>query len=210
MSSRRVVLFAESEMLRLWILALIALSFALFNVVLAQQPIVNTPSGSVAGVALSGVNSVSQFLGIPYAAPPVGSLRWAAPVPAGPWTGTLSATNAPNACPQNVTHQNETGLNGAPGMSEDCLYLNVWTPCLGSQCRLPVLVYLHGGSLQIGYSADPRHVGMGLAALGAVVVTLNYRLGAFGCVSYSILSRRTLRVAAAFDSSLQLLERQAP
>lgn len=120
---------------------------------------------------------VSEFLGIPYAKPPVGSRRWKSPE-ANRWSGTLDADLYGPACPQ---------LDDACplfGMSEDCLTLNVWTPayCIAGvfDCNLPVLVFIHGGSFQAGASCDLTYDGTRLAQERAVVVTINYRIGPLG------------------------------
>lgn len=130
---------------------------------------------------LSGLtaNGIACFKGIPYAAPPVGSMRWQMPGPAPHWAGTRAA-NAPGfVCPQAPT-QMETLLGNTLGeQSEDCLYLNVWTPACDSAKR-PVMVWLHGGAFVIGAGSQGLYNGEHLAATDCVIVTLNYRLGAFG------------------------------
>lgn len=124
---------------------------------------------------------VRQYLGIPYAAPPVGALRWRAPQPALPWAGTRDATRFGDDAPQ----ESARALRGAD-MSEDCLTLNVWAP---EEARnLPVLVWLHGGGFTNGSGSDPRSDGAALAARGAVVVTVNYRLGLLGYLAHPGLS----------------------
>ncbi|MFF3609756.1 carboxylesterase/lipase family protein [Streptomyces sp. NPDC002463] len=132
--------------------------------------VVVTTGGAVSGTADS--DGLRSFQGIPYAAPPVGSLRWASPHPAAPWDGVREATAPGAPCPQ------PKGLPiGTPSESEDCLYLNVTTPAPRTGKR-PVIVWIHGGSLMFG-SGDlyrPER----LAAQGAVVVTVNYRLGVMG------------------------------
>lgn len=115
--------------------------------------------------------SIRHFLGIPYAAPPVGDLRWRAPQPAAPWTGTREALQVGDQCPQSLSYS-------GPSNVEDCLYLNVWTPAGAHD--LPVMVWLHGGAFIFGSGGDKYYAGDHLAEKGVVVVTLNYRLGAFG------------------------------
>lgn len=147
-------------------------------------PVINTASGSVRGLAVNGVN---MFLGIPYAAPPVGSLRWRPPVPAERWQGTLDATAFANTCPQ-VT---ELGAFAGPSStSEDCLYLNVFTT--GKQgAPKPVLVWIHGGGNVDGesndYDASKLATG-GPLGVETVVVTMNYRMGLFGFLSHPALN----------------------
>ena len=135
---------------------------------------VTTADGLLEG-SLDG--SVSHFLGIPFARPPVGELRWRPPEPALPWPGIRSARGFGNPCMQHVDaipviHERQ------PTPSEDCLYLNVWTPHGGS--RLPVMVWFHGGAFVVGSGSAAEFDGRRLAATGVVVVTVNYRLGPFG------------------------------
>jgi para-nitrobenzyl esterase len=123
-----------------------------------------------------------EFLGIPYAAPPVGELRWQPPRPATAWAGVLKARAYGPACPQLPT-------SWLPyiGWKEDCLYLNVWITVHAGPARLPVIVYFHGGSNIAGYSqANP--LGPALAALGVVFVSANYRLGPMGFLAHPALS----------------------
>lgn len=123
------------------------------------------------------------FLGVPYAAPPTGPLRWRAPQPAPAWQGIRDAFDFGPDFPQPAN-----GLFRAPRQDEDCLYLNVWTPALGASARLPVMVWLHGGGFTSGSGSDRRCDGARLAAEGAVVVTLNYRSGLFGFLAHPALS----------------------
>jgi para-nitrobenzyl esterase len=140
--------------------------------------VVKTNKGLVSGVETS---TLFKFLGIPYAAAPMGDLRWAAPKPHASWkkTGTLDATNFGNHCPQ------PSSPFGTPSDTEDCLYLNVFAPKTGS--GYPVMVWIHGGSLWLGESDDydPTR----LVEQGVVVVTINYRLGDLGFLSHSALGK---------------------
>jgi para-nitrobenzyl esterase len=132
---------------------------------------VTTASGPICGITQG---SVSEWLGIPYAAPPVGSLRWEPPQPPTPWTSTLAATQFGNSC--------QTGRPGAVS-SEDCLYLNVWRPAGGS--NLPVMVHIHGGGFFGGNGNDDNTL---LANTGhEVIVSMNYRLGIFGFLANPVL-----------------------
>ena len=147
----------------------------------ADGPVVAVESGRLQGVAATGNSSIQIFRGIPFAAPPVGALRWREPQPVASWTGVRAATAFAPRCMQQPLYSDMIFRSPAP--SEDCLYLNVWTPAkLGraSTRKLPVLVYIYGGGFLAGDSSEKRYDGAALAARGIVVVTVNYRLGAFG------------------------------
>jgi para-nitrobenzyl esterase len=141
--------------------------------------VVATAGGKVRGKA---AGRMDQFLGIPYAAPPVGPLRWRPPHPAAPWTGIRAATAFAPHCPQPPS-----GF-GVASTSENCLYLNVFTPA-GTRRDgrgLPVMVWIHGGSFLVGESND--YIPAGLVRRGVLVVTINYRLGALGFLADSALA----------------------
>ena len=142
-------------------------------------PIVQTTYGAVQGETINGIN---DFLGIPYAAPPVGTLRWAAPTPPSPWTNTLQATAYSNYCPQGFS---EIGPGGG---SEDCLYLNVQVPASATPTsKLPVMVWIHGGGLTTG--SGQEYDGSALIQAGNVVfVSFNYRLGLLGFMALPALA----------------------
>lgn len=145
------------------------------------QTSVATDAGTVAGAADADIIS---FKGIPYAAPPVGPLRWKAPERAPAWTSVREATAYGNACPQPVRSEAwaQVGLQ-----SEDCLFLNVWRP--KKPGKYPVMVFMHGGGFVFGAAGVPLYEGSGLAARGAVVVTMNYRLGRLGYFAHPALTR---------------------
>lgn len=128
----------------------------------------------------------AAFLGIPYAAPPVGPLRWRPPQPASAWKGVRDAFAFGPDFPQAPSPRHR-----APRQDEDCLYLNVWTPEPDAGAKLPVLVWLHGGGFLAGSGSDIGCDGSTLAAEGAVVVTLNYRSGLFGFLAHPALSRES-------------------
>jgi para-nitrobenzyl esterase len=123
---------------------------------------------------------VRVYRGIPFAAPPVGDLRWKPPQPAPSWEGIRQATQTGNACPQPPFPAN--GLYGAspPPTSEDCLNLNIWTPAKSADDRLPVMVWIHGGGFMHGTGGGIGYDGENLARKGVIVVTINYRLGILG------------------------------
>ncbi len=143
-------------------------------------PILRIEGGAVRGAAVSGVY---QFLGLPYAAPPTGELRWRPPQPPREWDGVRDATKFGPSCPQPAS----PFAPPAP-FSEDCLYLNVYTPTLRRDGDRPVLVWIHGG----GFTEDGarNYDGSKLAADGTVVVTINYRLGALGFLAHPALAAR--------------------
>jgi carboxylesterase type B len=143
-------------------------------------------------------NGVCVFRAIPYAAPPVGPLRWCPPRPASGWQGARDATRFADDCTQvyPAIPTLDAGRSQAPGKSEDCLYLNVWTPHPGGQAKLPVLVWFHGGGFVRGSAAEPTYDGVSLAGQGVVVVSVNYRLGAFGFFAHPELSRESGRGAS--------------
>ena len=150
---------------------------------IAAEPTVKTAEGPVQGFVRNGV---STFLGIPYAAPPAGEQRWQPPQPAAAWTQTLNATKFANTCPQ-IT---ELGVFAGPvSLTEDCLYLNVFTPPAARGKKLPVLVWIHGGGLFDGESNDYDATSLvkGGPAGPTVVVTINYRLGLLGYFAHPAL-----------------------
>ncbi|WNE94218.1 carboxylesterase family protein [Streptomyces luomodiensis] len=152
-----------------------------------HQP-AKTEAGLVEGIP-GRDRSITVFRGIPYAAPPVADLRWRPPQPPVPWTGVRKANGFGPICPQ-APGPELAGLD-LP-MSEDCLYLNVWTGAGPADERpRPVLVWIYGGGFRIGTGADPRYDGEHLAGQGVVVVTFNYRLGAFGFLATPELSEES-------------------
>lgn len=142
--------------------------------------IVRIDSGLVAGTG----TAVRVYRGIPYAAPPIGPLRWKPPQPVKPWKGIRVASSFPMNCPQ-------IQLTAASQHSEDCLGLNVWTPARSSSDRLPVMLWIHGGGFLIGAGSQSVYDGESLAAQGVVLVTINYRLGVFGFFAHPALSHES-------------------
>jgi len=145
--------------------------------------------GKVAG---SVHGDVAAFLGIPYAAPPVGQLRWRAPQPAAAWKGERQANAYGANCEQIITpngHGPWTWEYSAQGkVSEDCLFVNVWTPAKSTKDKLPVLFWIHGGGYFEGSSSAAIYDGENFARKGIIVVSLNYRLGALGFLAHPALS----------------------
>ena len=148
----------------------------------ARGPVVTVAEGSLRGVDTAGVIA---FFGVPYAAPPVGDLRWQPPQPAARWSVVRSAERLGKNCMQGQPFGDIDPF--AAGVSEDCLYLNVWTARTEGR-RAPVMVWIHGGGFYAGFGGEERHHGGVLARKGAVVVTLNYRLGPFGFLAHPALA----------------------
>lgn len=158
-------------------------------VLAANGPVIAIDSGKLQGVAATAADPVQIFRGIPFAAAPVGNLRWRAPQPPRPWTGIRPATEFAVRCMQQPLYSDMMFRSPAP--SEDCLYLNVWTPAnlhKAASARLPVLIYIYGGDFMAGDSSEKRYDGAALAARGIVVVTINYRLGVFGFFAHPELT----------------------
>jgi para-nitrobenzyl esterase len=148
----------------------------------------NLPSGSAAPVHTEEYLTVRAFLGLPYAAPPVGDLRWKAPQPPASWKDERDATSFGTHCAQNRIWDDMTFEDS--GASEDCLFLNIYTPAeAGAKSKLPVMFWIHGGGYAAGASSEPRHNGDFLPLKGVVLVTINYRLGVFGFLATSDLAK---------------------
>jgi para-nitrobenzyl esterase len=159
------------------------LAFALTLAVAAQAKPVATETGLVQGVTNGGL---TVYKSVPFAAPPLGDLRWRAPQPAKRWTGVRKADHFAPACMQ-------TGVSmpgeAPPQTSEDCLYLNIWTPAKAE--RLPVIVWIYGGGFNNGSAAMPLYWGDRLARKGAIVVTFGYRVGPLGFLAHPDLTQES-------------------
>ena len=151
--------------------------------------LIEVTGGQIEGVAESGVHI---FKGIPFAAPPVGDLRWKAPQPVISWDGIRSCTafgpSPMQAKPSPFMFWSSEFLIPEEPISEDCLYLNVWTPAQSTDDRLPVLVYIYGGGFRSGGSGCPIYDGLAMAQKDVIVVSLNYRVGIFGFFAHPDLS----------------------
>lgn len=156
----------------------------------AAEP-VKTTGGLVQGTTI-GDTGIRVFKGIPFAAPPVGDLRWQAPRPVVPWQGVRDASEFGTRCSQGRIFSDIAFTN----LGEDCLNLNIWTPAKGAADRLPVMVWIHGGGFQAGSGAEPRHDGAAFARKGIVLVSINYRLGVFGFMAHPDLTRESGRNAS--------------
>src|ERR1700759_21537 len=164
-----------------FILQYAAVAITTFTVTLPVQAsnplVVKTGQGKVQG-KMSADNQTRDFLGIPFAAPPVGPLRWKPPQPAANWHGLRQATSFGSRCMQQE-HFDDMVFRD-PGESEDCLTLNVWAPAAKAKGKLPVMVWIFGGGFTGGGTSEPRQDGEHLTRKGVLVVSMNYRLGSFG------------------------------
>lgn len=152
-----------------------------------DSPQVKTANGIIQGVVeTSGIHS---FKGIPFAQPPVGDLRWKEPQPPKNWTGVLHADHfGPQAMQAPIFSDMMFRSNGK---SEDCLYLNVWAPAKSDKGGLPVLVYFYGGGFRAGDGSEYRYDGESMAKKGIIAITINYRLGVFGCMAHPELTKES-------------------
>ena len=168
-----------------WAIAL-GMIFMLAPSAIAAPPSTTQPTAKVSGGEIQGVvkDGITSFKGIPYAAPPIGDLRWKAPQPVVPWAGVRRADKfgpAPMQPPLLAT------LMGAPA-SEDCLYLNVWTGAKDPSERRPVMVWIYGGAFMLGATSDPTYDGTNFAKKGVVLVSIGYRVGPFGFLAHPELT----------------------
>jgi len=173
----------------------------------ASQPLLLDPvridSGYVAGTTIgTPERPVRAYRGIPYAAPPIGSLRWKPPQPVQPWSGIREATAFSAMSPQSFPSSPVYESVPESGMSEDCLYLNVVTPASGSQQSLPVMVWFHGGGLTSGWGNSPSNVSAPLPSEGVVLVSVNHRLGPMGYLAHPALSKESERGVSGNYGSL--------
>src|SRR5271154_5799085 len=175
-------IFSSKGLLEALLLVIIPATSA---IALAQSPTASTESGAISGIHEDGLRI---YKGVPFAAPPVGDLRWRPPASVTPWTGTRKAKVFAPACMQTgVSMPGET----PPAVSEDCLYLNIWTPAKSAQERLPVIVWIYGGGYINGSASMPLYWGDRLAHKGVIVVTIAYRLGPLGFLAHPELTRES-------------------
>ncbi|HME06303.1 MAG TPA: carboxylesterase family protein [Bryobacteraceae bacterium] len=151
---------------------------------------VRLDSGLVSG-ADGRITGVRVYKGIPYAAPPVGDMRWKPPAPPAPWTGVKAATEFSPVCMQNPYPETSIYYSPLPNRSEDCLYLNVWTAAKTPSDRRPVMIWIHGGGFTRGSGSTPTYDGENFAQKGVVLVTVNYRLAAFGFLAHPDLTAQS-------------------
>jgi para-nitrobenzyl esterase len=184
----------KTMMNKLAIRVIAAVAVVLFGVgSLGAQVQVRTGAGLVAGTK-SADGKVVIFKGIPFAAPPVGDLRWKEPQPVAPWKGVRKATEFGSRCMQARIFEDMVFRDAGP--SEDCLYLNVWAPKTKTDAKLPVMVWIYGGGFQAGATSEPRQDGEHLAHKGVVIVSMNYRLGICGFFSHPGLTAESAHHAS--------------
>jgi para-nitrobenzyl esterase len=174
------------------LMALLGSSVTRAQVVVTPAPgdPVSMDSGKVAGKLLD--SGVRAYLGIPYAAAPIGELRWREPRPVQPWPGVYNADRFAPECIQILRPHDINHYFGEEATSEDCLYLNLWIPPgAGATSRRPVVLWIHGGGLSIGSAGMANYSGENLAAKGVVYVSLGYRLGAFGFMAHPELTKES-------------------
>lgn len=176
---------------RLLCLAVLILLHGVFMSVTAQNLVLTVEGGQIEGV--TDAQGVSLYKGIPYAAPPVGKLRWKKPEPVLSWQGIrkcdkFGAASLQEGQIKGSFYWKEFYQDGNPEMSEDCLYLNVWTPAAGTNAKLPVIFWIHGGAFQNGFGHEVEFDGDAYARKGVVLVTINYRLGMCGFLAHPLLT----------------------
>jgi para-nitrobenzyl esterase len=170
-------------------LILLTWAFLVCSTMVFGAESVSVDSGSISGTLEDGVH---VFKGVPFAAPPVGDLRWKAPQAVTKWEGVRECTEYGKSCPQDPYPAGSMFAQRAPEpQSEDCLYLNVWTTSLDAQAKQPVMVWIHGGGLTRGSGANTVYDGSNLARKGVVLVTINYRLGPFGYLAHPELTKES-------------------
>ncbi|OJJ68103.1 hypothetical protein ASPBRDRAFT_68324 [Aspergillus brasiliensis CBS 101740] len=154
----------------------------------STSPFVRTNYGDILGTTSPYRPDIQVFKGIPYAAPPTGELRWKPPVKPQPWNGTYNATAFSAQCPQSLNMGTGLWTTGSTDQSEDCLYMNIWTPTTTPSTPLPVYVWAYGGRFVDGSGDVVTYDGSGLASQDIIVVTFNFRLGPLGFLAHPLLS----------------------
>ena len=169
------------------------MSLTLFAQLSSDQGLlkVKTANGLLKGTEVSGI---TIFKGVPYAEPPVGNLRWREPRPVKNWEGTKNANHFSAKAMQLSIYGDM--MFRTDSMSEDCLYLNIWTPSKTARESLPVLVYFYGGGFSAGDGSELRYDGESMARKGIVAVTVNYRLGVFGFLAHPDLTKESAHHAS--------------
>ena len=187
---------------------LILVFVALFDANAQDRVVTETTLGTLTGeITYESDTRISVFRGIPYALPPVGERRWKPTEAATAWDGKRLAIAFAPGCVQPIAEENAFYYAAPPLMSEDCLYLNVWTEAeLPSSKKRPVMVYIHGGALIDGFGDNPLYDGASLARKGVVVVTINYRLNVFGYFAHEELNEESPQGASGNYGTLDQVQ----
>jgi len=168
----------------------VVFTLATLSALAASADPVKLDSGLISG-ADGNAGGVRVYKGIPYAAPPVGEMRWKPPAAPAPWQGVRAATEFSPVCMQLPYPETSPYYSPIPNRSEDCLYLNVWTAAKTASDRRPVMVWVHGGAFTRGSGSTPTYDGENFAQRGVVLVTINYRLGVFGFLAHPDLTAQS-------------------
>ncbi len=163
-----------------------------YTFAVAQTPVLDVTGGKITGTTTE-LPGVMVYKGIPYAAPPVGELRWKKPQPVSAWKGVrecnqFGAASFQPGSGEGSFYWREFYQGAKPQFSEDCLYLNVWTPAAGTEARLPVVLWIHGGAYHNGYGHEIEFDGEAYAKKNVILVTINYRLGMWGFLAHPLLT----------------------
>ena len=175
------------------LLAVVSLQGCAPGAAASFPPVIDVEGGQISGT-VGEADGVAVYMGIPYAAAPVGELRWKAPQPVAAWDGVRDCSAPGYASVQDKMQEGtfywkEFYQGGDPDMSEDCLYLNVWTPAAGdAEAQLPVMLWIHGGGFNHGYGHEIEFDGTAYAERGVILVTINYRVGMCGFLSHPLLT----------------------
>ena len=167
---------------------MLASAFMLGCIAIAAADPVKVDGGLITGAEADGVRS---YKGIPFAAPPVGDLRWKPPQPVNNWPGVRPCLGYGPDCPHQPFGAGSLYARPRSPQSEDCLYLNVWSAAESADEKRPVMVWIHGGGLTVGASSNPAYDGASLAKKGVVLVSINYRLNVFGFLAHPELSNES-------------------
>jgi len=177
--------FTSFLLIVLILLSIVAVSCAPASVELKDPLKIDT--GLISGAIIGEKQDIHVYKGIPFAAPPVGDLRWKPPQPGAGWQGVKACTE----CGPAPMGYFSSSFPATATPNEDCLYLNVWTPAKTTGDKLPVMVWIYGGAFRFGEGSNPLYEGTSLAQRGVVVVTFNYRLGPFGFLAHPLLSKES-------------------
>lgn len=179
--------FTSFILIALVLLSTIAASVSCAPASVALKDPIKIDTGLISGAVVGEKQDIHVYKGIPFAAPPVGDLRWKPPQPAAPWQDVRDCTKFGSAP---MGYYSKTFTSNQP-LSEDCLYLNVWTPAKTASDKLPVMVWIYGGAFRFGEGSNPGYDGVNLAQHGAILVTFNYRVGPLGFLAHPLLTKES-------------------